>query len=188
MKKTLSIILVFALLGLNADPYVKELRLTPEGKIIDIVLDFDEYELMLTDEGYIKAIVNKIKPATVSADIELKENEFNQDGSYCYFDKKKRLEYIEEKLVLYDPDSSGRIDNIGHMRIIYRRYYGSKEKIKSIGNLDLDYNLLIERVDRINKFNVRYDLNSKKIWRIYRTDTTSCGFVIKIINPYQVKK
>jgi hypothetical protein len=39
MKKIPLIILAFALPGLNADPYVKELRLTPEGKIIDIVLD-----------------------------------------------------------------------------------------------------------------------------------------------------
>jgi len=188
MKKTFSIILVFAFLSLNADPFVKELRLTPEGKILGIVLNFNEYELILNDEGYLKAIVNKIAPTAVSADIELKDDQYYQDGSYCYFDKKKRLEYIEEKLVLYDPDSTGRIDNIGHMRINYKRFYGSKEKIVNIGNLNLDYNLLIDRVDRINKFNVRYDLNSKKIWRIYRTDTTSCGFNIKIINTYQEKK
>jgi hypothetical protein len=39
--------------------------------------------MILNDEGYLKAIVNKIPPSKVSADIDLKANEFNQDGSYC---------------------------------------------------------------------------------------------------------
>jgi hypothetical protein len=47
---------------------------------------------------------------------------------------------------------------------------------------------LIDRIERVGKIKIRYDIKTNKIWRIYRTDTTSCGFDIKIINPYQGKK
>lgn len=184
MKKILSIILVFTLLDLHAEPFVKELRLTPEGKIIDIVLDFNIYQLILSDEGVLKSIVNKINRST---DMEIEDNEMYQEGAYCRFDKRKNLEYIEEKLVKFDLDSTKRIDEIGDMRIYYQTYYGNKEKIRKIANLNLEYDLLIDRVEKAGKMKIRYDMNTKKIWRIYSMDSVSCGFDIIIINPYQRK-
>ena len=152
-----------------------EIRIDEFGRILEISLNSYYNKLILDPYGYISKIESVIsEPGQVldyigSDRIKSGTDETIFRNGFVYKLGNSELSY----------HWNGKLKSVDIARIDYENIKNRNNKIAKIGSLIIDYDMY-DRVENVGSYLIKYDVNTRKIYRIinFKKSHTECKIIV----------
>lgn len=157
----------------ETDIRVKEIRMTSDGKLVGVVITVYQFDLIINSKGEMQQIEME-----TSLD---RANEFEyypdqiknvgKRGRHCQFED-DRLKNIDDISVRYLPSNSKKVESIGDIDLQYAIRSEKVDKIEKIENMEIIYNNESGTVKSIGNTLIIYQAGENRISRFEKRVST----------------
>jgi hypothetical protein len=160
----------------RAQTVLSEIRLSPDGYIVEVALTAHDQTVVIDPTGVVKGMETLLDQGVSIGPTQITRAGKNTEianGS---------VQQIDNIRFRYTGLNNDRVESVDSLRFRYSTYNGKETRIAAIGCVIIDYEINSNRIETIGNLRLTYKWGTNKISAASKL-SYGCAAKVKVINP-----